>query len=350
MARSLNTSTKRSDAQEAVLWRPLADGAVACDLCAHRCHVLPGRSGVCKVRINDGGALRTLVKNRLVAAAVDPIEKKPLFHFLPGSLAYSVATAGCNFRCDFCQNWRISQAARLAPRSIPGESFPPEAVVDGALRSGCASIAFTYTEPTVFFETAEEAGLLAREAGLKNIFVTNGYMTREAAMRAKAFLDAANVDLKGFDDRRYRRACGAALKGVLEGIEALIEAGIWVEITTLVVPGFNDSKEELAAIARYVASLGPRIPWHLSRFHPDFKRTGCPATPVSTLERARNWGIEAGINHVYVGNLPGHRAENTFCPNCATILIERSGFSLMGNRIAGGCCPGCGAKVAGIWV
>ncbi len=349
MARSLSTSTKRNDAHEAVLWRPLAGGAVACDLCAHRCHILPGRSGVCKVRLNEAGTLKTLVRNRLVAAAVDPVEKKPLFHFLPGSLAYSIAAAGCNFRCDFCQNWRISQAARLAPEPIPGEEVPPGAVTDGALRSGCASIAFTYTEPTVFFETAENAGLLAREAGLRNLFVTNGYITREAAGRAKAFLDAANVDLKGFDDGRYRRACGATLKGVLEGIEALIEAGVWIEITTLVVPGFNDSEEELAAIAKHIASLGHQVPWHVSRFHPDFKRTGSPATPASTLERARDLGLAAGLKHVYVGNLPGHSSQNTFCPNCATILIERSGFGLLGSRIAGGRCPRCGAEVAGIW-
>ncbi|MCI4398075.1 MAG: AmmeMemoRadiSam system radical SAM enzyme [Acidobacteria bacterium] len=345
----MSTSANKGDTAEAVLWHPGENGAVACDLCAHRCLILPGRSGVCRVRLNAAGELRTLVRGRLVAAAVDPIEKKPLFHFLPGSFSYSIATSGCNFRCDFCQNWQISQAARLSPGGLDGQIVPPEAVVEETLRQGCASIACTYTEPAIFFETAEDVGLLAKERGLRTIFVTNGYLTREAVQRARAFLDAANVDLKGFDDKRYRHVCGATLRGVLEGLEALKESGVWVEVTTLVVPGLNDSAEELSAIARHVASLDPNIPWHVSRFHPDFKRGNVGATPVATLGRAREAGLEAGLKHVYVGNLPGHRAENTFCPNCATIVIERSGFSVVRNRIANGRCPECSAEIAGVW-
>lgn len=349
MAPSLSTSANKGNTAEAVLWRPGKDGAVVCDLCAHRCLILPGKSGVCRVRVNAEGELRTTVRHRLVAAAVDPIEKKPLFHFLPGSLSYSIATAGCNFRCDFCQNWRISQAARLSPLGLDGRIVPPEAVVEEALRQGCASIACTYTEPTIFFETAEDVGLLARERGLRTLFVTNGYLTREAVKRSRTFLDAANVDLKGFDDKRYRRVCGATLRGVLDGLEALKESGAWVEVTTLVVPGLNDSAEELSAIARHLASLDPNIPWHVSRFHPDFKRDDVGATPVSTLVRARETGLAAGLKHVYVGNLPGQGAENTSCPNCATILIERSGFSVVRNRIANGRCPECSVVVAGVW-
>ncbi len=322
---------------------------MVCDLCAHRCHILPGRSGVCRVRVNEAGELRTLVKNRLVATAVDPVEKKPLFHFLPGSLTYSIATEGCNFRCDFCQNWRISQAARLSPGQIAGRIVSPDVVVEDALRHGCASIACTYTEPAIFFETAEAVGTLAREKGLETIFVTNGYLTPETAKRARAFLAAANVDLKGFNDQRYRRVCGATLHGVLKGIEALKEAGVWIEVTTLVVPGVNDSGEELGSIAKYIASLDPNIPWHVSRFHPDFKRTNAGATPVSSLERAREAGLRGGLAHVYVGNLPGHQAENTFCSKCATILIERSGFSLLRNRVVNGRCPKCNEEIAGIW-
>jgi len=319
-------------------------------LCAHRCLILPGRAGVCRVRVNDSGALKTLVLNRLVSAWPDAIEKKPLFHVLPGSRAFSIATAGCNFRCNYCQNWQISQAPRQAPRkeqrqapgdagSLPGEVTPPEAVVEAAIRSGCEVVAYTYTEPTIFFETAEAVGLLARERGLKNAFVTNGYLTAEAVARAASFLDAANVDLKGFDDARYRKVCGASLRGVLEGLEALLAAGIWVEVTTLVVPGLNDSEEELAAMARHIAGLGRHIPWHLSRFHPDYKMAGPQPTPMASLERAWNAGRAAGLDYVYLGNVRGHGSENTACPTCGTMVIGRDGFTLTALRLREGMCP-----------
>jgi pyruvate formate lyase activating enzyme len=321
---------------------------VHCDLCAHRCRIPEGHAGVCQVRVNEGGALKTLVLNRLVAAAADPIEKKPLFHFLPGSTAFSIATAGCNFRCRYCQNWQISQAPRGGGR-VDGEVTSPQAVVEAARRRGCSTIAYTYTEPTIFFETAEAVGSLARQGGLKNIFVTNGYMTPEAVQRARSFLDAANVDLKGFDDGRYRKICGATLKGVLSGIEALVEAGVWVEITTLVVPGVNDSEEELGAIARYVAGLGRHIPWHISRYHPDYEMLDVAATPLGSLQRAYDLGRAAGLKFVYVGNVPGHASESTACPECGTMLVSREGFSLSALRLREGSCPDCGAAVPGVW-
>ncbi len=348
MARAPSTSTKSSElSAPALLWHP-EGGAVRCDLCAHRCLILPGREGVCKVRVNEGGSLRTLVLNRLVASSADPVEKKPLFHFLPGERAFSIATAGCNFRCGYCQNWQISQYPREFG-GLPGEVTAPEAVVEAARRSRCEIVAYTYTEPTIFFETAEAVGRLAREAGMKNVFVTNGYLTREAVERARFFLDAANVDLKGFDDKRYRKTCGATLRGVLQGIESLLAAGVWIEITTLVVPHVNDSREELLSIARFIAGLDPNIPWHVSRFHPDYKMRDQAATPPSTMELAMECGREAGLRFVYAGNVPGHASESTRCPKCETMLIGREGFTLTAMRMRDGHCPSCGMDIAGVW-
>lgn len=350
MAASWSTSTRKSaDPIPAVLWRPGPDGSVLCDLCAHRCHIGPGKTGICAVRRNDGGALVTLVGDRVAAAHVDPIEKKPFYHLLPGSLSFSVAAPGCNFRCDFCQNWSLSQAPHLSPRDLPGEPAEPATLVAAARRSGCASVAFTYTEPTIFFELAEAVGTLAREAGLKNLFVTNGYLTPEAVARAARFLDGANVDLKTFDDGTYRRVCGASLAGVLRGLDALLEAGVWVEVTTLVVPGLNDSEAELGALAHHLAGLSKDLPWHLSRFHPDFRRTGAAPTSSAALERARELGLAAGLRFVYVGNVPGTRWESTRCPECDTMVVERAGFQVRSDRLVSGLCPACGAAVAGRW-
>lgn len=348
MAPGRSTFTKTGDpASNAVLWRPLEGGRVACDLCAHRCRILPGKAGVCRVRVNREGRLVTLVRDRLLAGHVDPVEKKPFFHFLPGSLSYSIATAGCNFRCRFCQNFTLSQAVRDRG-DVPGRPVAPASVVGAALATGCRSLAYTYTEPTIFFETAEEVGLLGRERGLKNLFVTNGYLTKEAVERARSFLDGANVDLKGFDDRRYRQVCGASLKGVVEGLEALLGASVWVEVTTLVVPGLNDSEGELRAIARYLRSLGAHIPWHVSRFHPDYRMEDRGVTPLSTLERAYEIGREEGLAYVYLGNVPGHPGENTPCPKCGTMVLERVGFTLR-RAVPDGRCGRCGWQIAGVF-
>lgn len=319
-----------------------------CDLCAHRCTVLPGKAGICKVRLNSDGTLKTLVRNRLIAAHADPIEKKPLFHFQPGSISFSIATVGCNFRCRFCQNWQISQHVRERG-GVPGDRTDPERVVDAARRACAASISYTYTEPTIFFETCEDVGLKARKAGMKNVFVSNGYLTTEAVDRAGAFLDAVNVDLKGFDDGRYRRVCGATLKGVLDGIDAILQAGIWLEITTLVVPGVNDAEDELRAVARHIARLGRSIPWHISRFHPDYKMDDGVPTPVETLVRAAEIGRAEGLEFVYLGNVPGHAAENTYCPKCATMIFERSGFRLIKRALDVDRCPTCKTRIPGVF-
>ena len=332
--------------REARLWDQAEEGAVACRLCAHRCVIKPGKQGVCAVRENRDGRLVTLVYGEVVAVHVDPIEKKPLYHFFPGSKALSIATPGCNFRCGFCQNWQISQAPRRKGGGIAGEPFAPEAVVRAALDEGCRSISYTYTEPTIFFEYAEDTARLAREAGLANNFVTNGYMTADALEAIHPVLDAANVDLKAFRDETYKKVCGARLGPVLDSIRLMKTLGIWLEVTTLVVPGLNDGPTELAEIARFIASVDPDIPWHISRFHPDFEYTQAPPTPVSTLRAAAAAGRGEGLRWIYVGNVPGE-SEDTLCRTCGTVLIRRSGFTVVANALVGSRCPSCGTALAG---
>ncbi|MCX6573622.1 MAG: AmmeMemoRadiSam system radical SAM enzyme [Candidatus Aminicenantes bacterium] len=332
--------------REAMLWDPAGEGAVVCRLCAHRCVIKPGKQGLCAVRENREGRLVTLVYGEVVAAHVDPIEKKPLFHFLPGSTALSIATPGCNFRCGFCQNWQISQAPRRRGGGIAGEPFAPEAVVRAAVDRGCRSISYTYTEPTIFFEYAAETARLAREAGLLNNFVTNGYMTAEALEALRPVLDAANIDLKAFDDETYKKVCGARLEPVLDSIRRMRALGIWVEVTTLVVPGLNDGDPELSAIAGFIASVDPDIPWHVSRFHPDYEYTQAPATPVATLRAAAAAGRREGLRYIYVGNVPGE-SEDTACRVCGTVLIRRSGFTVLANVLTDSRCPSCGTALPG---
>ncbi len=332
--------------REAMLWDPLENGVVACRLCAHRCVIKPGRLGVCAVRENRDGRLMTQVYGEVVAAHVDPIEKKPLYHFLPGSTALSIATPGCNFRCGFCQNWQISQAPRRREGGIAGEPFAPQAIVRAALNDGCRSISYTYTEPTIFFEYAYDTARLAKDAGLLNSFVTNGYMTAEALETIRPVLDAANVDLKAFRDETYKKVCGARLEPVLETIRGLRAANIWVEVTTLIVPGLNDGATELEAIARFIASVDPDMPWHISRFHPDFEYAQAPATPLATLRAAAETGRREGLRYIYVGNVPGE-SEDTLCRTCGTALIRRRGFTVTANRLREARCPNCGTALPG---
>jgi pyruvate formate lyase activating enzyme len=334
--------------KEAMLWEPLEGGEVRCALCAHRCLVAPSKAGVCAVRENRAGKLVTLVYGEVIAAHIDPIEKKPLYHFYPGSSALSIATPGCNFRCAFCQNWEISQAPRRQGGGLRGRPFPPEEIVREARDQGCRSISYTYTEPTIFFEYAYDTAKLAKAAGLANSFVTNGYMTEEALTKIRPYLDAANVDLKAFRDETYKRACGARLGPVLDSIRLMKTLGIWVEITTLVVPGLNDGKEELAAIARFIAGVDPEIPWHISRFHPDFEYTEAPPTPVKTLRAAYEIGKREGLQYLYIGNIAGE-SEDTVCPKCAEVLIRRQGFFVSQNGVRDGRCPSCGRTIAGVF-
>ena len=333
--------------KEAMLYEREGGGKVRCGLCRFYCHISDGARGICAVRENRGGTLYSLVYGRVCAESVDPIEKKPLYHVMPGSRSYSIATAGCNFSCHHCQNFSISQVARNEP--VRGREVKPQEIVQRALDNNCSSISYTYTEPTVFFEFAYDTARLASEAGLKNVFVTNGYISREALATIAPFLDAANIDLKGFSEKFYRDTVHARLSEVLDSIIEYRKQGIWVELTTLLIPGLNDSDSELRGIAEFiVTNLGVDTPWHVSGFHPTYRLTDRAATPAETLKKARQIGIAAGLRYVYEGNRPGEGGENTFCPACETLLIKRSGFTVRDNKIKDGACPECGAAMAGI--
>ena len=289
--------------KEALLYKKLSGKNVSCFLCSHHCLISDGSFGICQVRQNKGGTLYTYAYGEVAAANVDPIEKKPIFHILPGSRSFSVASIGCNFTCGFCQNWQISQKKEADKLAIGQTAMPAQEIVANALKYKCESISYTYTEPTIFFEYALEAAKLAKEKGLYNIFVTNGYMTKEALEVIGPYLDAANVDLKFFDDEKYRRICGARLKPVTESIALMRKMDIWVEVTTLLVPGENDSVGQLKGIASFIAGVGKEIPWHISRFHPDYKMNDLEATALSTLKDAYKIGKDAGLRYVYIGNV-----------------------------------------------
>ena len=334
---------------KALFYRQIKDAVVICELCAHGCTIKDGRRGICGVRENRGGVLETLVYGQLVAEHIDPIEKKPMFHFLPGSLSYSISTVGCNFRCLHCQNYSISQAAHMSEAQMAGVRRTPEQVVAAALASGCLSISYTYVEPTVFFEFAYDCCVLARQRGLGNVFVSNGYMSEKAARMLAPVLSAINIDIKGFSDDFYKKVCGARLQPVLDTVRLMKELGVWVEITTLVIPGLNDSEDELRRLAAFIAGVDPAIPWHVTGFHPMHKMTDRPSTPVRTLRKARQIGLDSGLHFVYEGNVPGEGGENTFCPSCREEIVSRFGFSIRSNRMAHSCCPACGTKIEGFW-
>jgi pyruvate formate lyase activating enzyme len=335
---------------EAYLYESLKDNEVKCNLCNHRCNIKNGRRGICGIRENRGGVLETLVYGKVIARHIDPIEKKPLFHFLPGSLSYSIATVGCNFKCRFCQNADIAQMPSDRNGRIVGDAFTPEDVVAAALKGDCKTIAYTYTEPTVYFEFAYDTAKLATEKGIRNVFVTNGYMTEEALQMIHPFLDAANVDLKAFTEDFYKTTCKAKLVHVKETLKRMKSLGIFIEVTTLIIPGLNDDKKELENLSAFlVDALGPETPWHISRFHPTYKLMDRPPTPVETLIRAREIGINSGLKYVYTGNVPGESGEKTFCDQCDHLLIDRWGFYVQNNRIKNGKCPQCGAAVDGVW-
>ncbi|MFH1883772.1 MAG: AmmeMemoRadiSam system radical SAM enzyme [Planctomycetota bacterium] len=339
---------ERTNLKKAVLWEPAEDKKVRCKLCNHRCTIDDGKPGRCCVRKNIDGVLYALTYDKVCSANPDPIEKKPLFHFQPGTSSFSVATMGCNFRCEFCQNWQISQAA-IERGQINGEPITPEQIVEGAVRSGCKSIAYTYTEPTVFMELCNDCGRLGKERGLTNVFVSNGYMTTEAIDFAADWLDGINVDLKAFNEDYYKRLCGARLQPVLDSISYIAkQTNIWLEITTLLVPGENDSDDELKKLADFIVSdAGPDVPWHISRFHPQYKYLDSVPTSMSSMERAFEIGQSAGLHYIYLGNVPGGKFESTFCYNCGRMLIERIGYRIAVNNIEDAKCPGCGTEIAG---
>jgi pyruvate formate lyase activating enzyme len=336
--------------KEALFYTKNSDKSVQCFLCNHHCQIAAGSLGFCGVRLNTGGILYALNYDKLVAANIDPIEKKPLYHFLPGTTSYSIACAGCNFRCDFCQNWEISQATEAKKLGVEGFGVLPEKIVQEALRNNCPSISYTYTEPTIYFELAYQTAKLAAEKELYNIFVTNGYMSKEALEYISPYLDAANIDLKSFHQDFYQKVCKAKLEPVLENIKLMRKLDIWVEVTTLVVTGRNDSDEELDDIAVFLAGVDKDIPWHISAFHPDYKLTDLAATPPATLERAYKIGKSRGLKHVYIGNARTSYGENTYCAFCSEMLIERNGFLIISNNLKEGRCKYCNQPVKGIWL
>jgi len=332
--------------KEAMLYRTLPEQKVSCFLCSHKCQIADSKYGICGVRQNKGGKLYTHVYGEVIAAHVDPIEKKPLYHFLPGTTSFSIATIGCNFRCPFCQNWSISQTNKRKDNGLSGHTLLPEDVVSAAEKYGCRSISYTYTEPTIFYEYAYDTARLASEKGLANVFVTNGFMTAEALETFHPYLNACNVDLKSFREDFYREMCQGHLQPVLDSIRLMKKLDIWVEVTTLVVPGQNASTEELRRIARFIAETDPDIPWHISRFHPDYEFTDTPATPIDVLHKGRSIGKEEGLRYVYIGNVYGE-SEGTQCPSCGKILIQRDGFRISDYKIQDSACPFCGSQIAG---
>ncbi len=333
--------------KEAMFYELEGGDNVRCGLCRFRCLIGNGARGICAVRENRNGKLYSLVYGKLCAEHVDPIEKKPLFHVMPGTRSYSIATVGCNFHCRHCQNYSISQVDRKAP--VRGSERSPQEIVHKAVENDCRSISYTYTEPTIFFEYAYDTARLAREAGLKNVFVTNGYITRDALVAIAPFLDAANIDLKGFSEGFYRDYVHARLNEVLDSIIEYRKQGIWIELTTLIIPGLNDSDAELQGIADFiVTNLGIDTPWHVSQFYPTYKLTDRLRTPVATLRKARDIGLAAGLRYVYEGNVPGEGGENTVCPSCSALLVKRYGFAIESDRIRNGACPDCGTSIAGI--
>jgi pyruvate formate lyase activating enzyme len=335
--------------KEAQFWEAEKDNQVWCHLCFHQCHIKEERIGICGVRQNIGGRLYSLVYGRLISENIDPIEKKPLFHFLPGSTSYSVATVGCNFKCEHCQNYQISQFPGRHGAEIAGQERTAQEVVSAAERAGCRSISYTYVEPTIFYEFAYDCGVLAHERGLRNVFVSNGYMGHEVARQLAPVLDGINIDIKAFTDKFYREVCRARLAPVLENVRLMHELGVWLEVTTLVIPGWNDSPEELREIARFIKGIDPAIPWHVTAFYPTYEMIDRPPTPVATLRKAREIGLEEGLHYVYQGNVPGEGGENTFCPNCGAEIASRYGYRILNRKVTSGRCETCRTPVSGVW-
>jgi len=332
--------------KEAQLYLQLEGRKIHCQLCAHGCKIQDGKFGFCAVRQNIKGILYTHNYGKLVALNVDPVEKKPLYHFLPGAKAFSIACGGCNFRCGFCQNWQISQVDFINQHS--GDDFSAENVIKLAKQNNCKAIAYTYTEPTIYFEFALETMKRAQDAGLRNIFVTNGYMTKEAVSLLKPYLDAANIDLKFFKESSYQKICSAKLKPVLDSIRLLHDLGVWIELTTLIIPGENDSLDELSGIAKFIAGLDKNIPWHISRFHADYKFDKYPSTPESTLKAVYDLAKAQDLRYIYAGNIAGW-GQDTFCSKCKNMLIKREGFDIVESHLAGNKCLFCQTTLPGVY-
>ena len=334
--------------QEARFYEALAEKRIQCKLCPWECAVADQERGTCGVRENRDGKYYTLVHSHVCAAHVDPIEKKPFFHYLPGSQAFSIATAGCNLECKFCQNWDIAQ---VRPEQVKTYYLPPAGVTQIAQEYECKTIAYTYSEPVIFYEYLYDTAVAARNANIGNVIVSNGFIQKEPLIRLCQQLTAVKIDLKGFTEKFYQEICRGRLKPVLDTLATLCDLGIWYEIVVLLVPTLNDSQQEIQAMTRWIAKeLGADVPVHFSRFQPMYKLTNLPPTPVKTLEMARNTALDAGLRFVYIGNVPGHAGENTYCPNCHQIAVQRAGYRILNVAIdETGHCQNCQTRIAGIW-
>jgi pyruvate formate lyase activating enzyme len=329
------------------LYYSVSGKTVACVKCPNFCSLSPGETGKCRNRVNEEGTLFSVAFGNPCAVHEDPIEKKPFFHFLPGARAFSIAVAGCNLRCLNCQNWEISQ---VSPNETSNYDLPPARVVEECIAAKCETIAYTYSEPTTFFEYVLETGKVAHEQKVRNLLKSNGYINEEPLRRLCRVIDAANIDLKNFDDGIYRRLSSARLEPVLRALKVLREEGVWLEITNLVIPTWTDDLDMIRRMCDWLCANGlAEAPIHFSRFSPLYRLTQVPATPVSRLEEAYDIAVKAGMKYVYLGNVPGHRTESTFCPSCKKMIVERKGFVIGAKRIVNGKCAECGEKIAGVW-
>jgi pyruvate formate lyase activating enzyme len=321
--------------------------AVQCELCPKMCIIEPGQSGDCRVRINIDDVLTTVVYGFPCSMHPDPIEKKPLFHFLPGTRILSLATVGCNLHCLNCQNWEISQAN---PEETPATPYPPQKLVELAAKNGFTSIAYTYTDPVVYYEYTYDSAKLARQNNIRNVLVTASYINPEPWKELLKFIDAANIDLKGITEDFYRDVCSGTLKPVLDALVLAKASGILLEVTNLIIPTLNDKPDQIRRLVKWVrANLGSETPMHFSRFSPRYKMRHLPPTSARTLDTARQIALEEGLHYVYIGNILSVEGQNTYCPSCKGLLIERSGYTILQNRLSRGCCPDCSRKIYGVW-
>ena len=336
--------------KKAILYKKIPGKVIKCTACSWYCRISENQTGICGVRQNIDGDLYLLVYGKVISSHIDPVEKKPLFHFLPGTDIFSIGTVGCNFACDFCQNWDISQVTREKKIRDYGLPLSPEEIIKICLDHNIPSIAFTYNEPAIFFEYAYDIMLLAKKNNIKTIYVSNGYESEEQIKMLKGNLDAINIDLKAFTEKFYQKNCHAKLDPVLKNIKRFYDIGVWTEITTLIIPGENDSDKELSQIAHFLAGIDKNIPWHISRFHPDYKMLKLGETPKKTINQAYQIGKDAGLNYVYVGNINDSDHENTLCPKCQSLLIERMNYNVTIKNFSKGQCRRCNQKIPGIWV
>jgi len=343
----VRSTTSSSGLHEALYWRKLPDRAVQCELCPNRCVLKPGQRGLCTVRENKDGKLYSLVYGKPCAVHIDPIEKKPFSHVAPSSSVFSIATVGCNLRCIFCQNWQISQTR---PEETGHYDMEPAETVDALAKSGCRIIAYTYTEPTVFYEYMLDTARLIKEQGFFNTMHTCGYINPAPLRQLLKYMDAVNVDLKGFNEEFYRKMSSGRLEPVLEALKTIKQEGVWLEVTNLVIPGANDDPEDIRKMCEWIKeNLGEDTPLHFGRFFPHYKLGNLPPTPIETLENSRQIALRAGLKYVYIGNVPGNPAENTYCPRCGKLLVKRVGYIVEENNIIDSKCKFCGYKIAGRW-